>query len=139
MVQPLIQAPPVGCMVTLALRVIASLRASTRLEKRSKLAVFTLWLRTNSPKLGRPAPSSTTRIVMTNRSSGSVKPRSARMPALPARVAVARLGAGVREREYSVRPLPGVGDRRGLDGVGGRRGRRVPVRRVRDRDGVTGR
>ena len=46
-VQPFAQLPDTGAMVIEALRVIASLRACTRLENTSKLAVLTRWLRTN--------------------------------------------------------------------------------------------
>src|SRR5688572_20118713 len=136
MFHPLLHVPPTGVIVTVALRVIASLRASTKVEKTSKLAVFTRWLRTNSPKLGSPAAISTPRIVMTIRSSGSVKPRLARMLFLSARVASARFRAGMGEREHAIGLLAAVGDGRGDDGVGGRGGRHVAVGGVLHRDGV---
>src|SRR3954469_15254774 len=65
----------IGVTVTGVLRVMASLRAIVKDEKRSKLAVLTRWLRMNPANAGPPADISTPMITMTIISSGSVKPR----------------------------------------------------------------
>src|SRR5260221_5010064 len=129
-VQPAVQPPPSGVMVTLMLRLIASLRARERLAKMSKLIVFTCCVRImlfieGTAKAERMAMMSTTIIIST-----IVKPACQRMwrvlMSSPARQAAAGLRAVVVEREVFALRAPGghlLADRRRGDGEGRRRPR----------------
>src|SRR5689334_21222198 len=139
--QPLVQSPALGVSVMEMLRLIASLLASTRPAKTSKLAVFTRWLRIMSRMLGTASavrmPTMSTTIII----STIVKPALRILMASPARVAGTGLLSRAVDGEVAVGRL--LVDGRGGDDVGGRnRGRTlghregVELRQVRGRPGI---
>src|SRR5436190_9623475 len=74
--QPCAQPAPPRAIVTLALRLSASLRASMRSPVRSYDSPLACWAARNSPNDGAMTPMMTTRIDTTVRSSTMVKPRA---------------------------------------------------------------
>src|SRR3970040_104299 len=121
MVQPSDQFPPLGATVTVVLRVTASLRASTRPENTSKLAVFTPCARMISRKLGVARPIRITSTANVTMVSVIVNPS-----------AVARERTLVIECEHAVRDLRRARDGSRADGVGGRQGGHCRI----DRHGI---
>src|SRR5512135_2425100 len=76
-VQPFCQPPLAGETLTLALRLMASLRARAREEKRSKEAVLTRCPSTNELKAGRARPARIPAIAIVTISSTRVNPEAA--------------------------------------------------------------